>query len=283
MNEDCSRSESCTRTKYTYDALNRLTKITYSDSTPTVTDCYDGSNSSCISGGYSSSNGEGRRTAMSDGSGSTGWSYDAMGRTVTEKRTIAGKTKTVSYSYNLDGSIASITYPSGRLVSYSVGNAERLLSATDSNGTQYAVTASYAPMGALSAVIYGKVGSFSGAAEQRQYNNRMEVTSIQASSSNGTAVNLAPCYTSFSFSTGCSSSATNNNGSVTGVMNGVDTNEGQIFSYDNLNRILNAATKATSGNDCWGQGFGVDAVANLTSISVTQCSAGALTVTSDGY
>jgi len=284
MNEDCSRNESCTRTKYTYDALNRLTKITYSDSTPTVTDCYDGSNSSCISGGYSSSNGEGRRTAMSDGSGSTGWSYDAMGRTVTEKRTIAGITKTISYSYNEDGSIASITYPSGRVVSYSVGNAERALSATDSNGSQYAVTASYAPMGALSTVIYGKVtGGFNGITESRQYNNRLETTSIAASSSNGTAMNLAPCFTSFSLSTGCSSTSTGNNGSVTGIINGVDTGETQDFTYDNLNRILSAATKATSGNDCWGQSFGPDAVANLTSIGVSQCTAGWLSVTTDGY
>src|SRR5487761_257220 len=284
MNEDCSRNESCTRTKYTYDALNRLTKITYSDSTPTVTDCYDGSNSSCISGGYSSSNGEGRRTAMSDGSGSTGWSYDAMGRTVTEKRTIAGITKTISYSYNEDGSIASITYPSGRVVSYSVGNAERALSATDSNGSQYAVTASYAPMGALSTVIYGKVtGGFNGITESRQYNNRLETTSIAASSSNGTAMNLAPCFPSFSLSTGCSSTSTGNNGSVTGIINGVDTGETQDFTYDNLNRILSAATKATSGNDCWGQSFGPDAVANLTSIGVSQCTAGWLSVTTDGY
>jgi RHS repeat-associated protein len=96
-------------------------------------------------------------------------------------------------------------------------------------------------------------------------------------------MNLAPCFTSFSLSTGCSSTSTGNNGSVTGIINGVDTNETQNFTYDALNRIASAATKATSGNDCWGQSFGPDAVANLTSIGVSQCTAGSLSVTTDGY
>ncbi|HEV2489118.1 MAG TPA: RHS repeat-associated core domain-containing protein [Candidatus Acidoferrales bacterium] len=267
---------------YTFDALNRVTQVKYSDTTPTVTYCYDGSNTACISGGFSSSNGKGRRTAIADGSGNCGWSYDAMGRVVTERKTIVGVTKTISYSHNLDGSVASITYPSGRKVTYTVSNAQRPLSATDSNGSQYAITASYAPMGALSSVIYGQVsGGFAGTTEARAYNTRLEQTSITASSSNGTALSLTYCFDAFSSNT-CSTSSANNNGSVTGITNSVDTNETQTISYDNLNRVLSAATKSTSGNDCWGQSFGVDAVANLTSMSVTQCSAGSLSVSTDG-
>lgn len=267
---------------YSYDGLNRVTQIQYSDGTPTVTYCYEGSNTACISGGYSSSNPKGRRTAMADGSGNCGWSYDTMGRIVAEQKTIAGVTKTISYAYNLDGSIASITYPTGRKVTYNVGNAERSLSAADSNGSQYALTASYAPMGALSAVIYGQTTGFGGTTESRAYNNRMELTSIQAASTNGTALNLSPCYTSFSFSGGCTGT-TGNNGTVTGIVNSVDTSETQSYAYDNLNRISSAATQATSGNDCWGQTFGIDVVANLTSMSVTQCGGGPLSASTDGY
>ncbi|HKV77342.1 MAG TPA: RHS repeat-associated core domain-containing protein [Candidatus Sulfotelmatobacter sp.] len=272
----CQSTDPRGKTKtYSFDAQNRVSQIGYSDTTPAVTYCYEGNNTACISGGYSSTDGKGRRTAMSDGSGNTGWSYDPLGRIVAEQRTIAGKTKTISYSYNFDGSIASITYPSGRVVTYSVGDAERALSATDSNGTQYAVTASYAAMGALASVIYGQVsGGFTGTTEARAYNNRMETTGIQASSSNGTAVNLSYCFNPFSFSTGCSSSSTGNNGSVTGISNSVDTNESQTFAYDTLNRIASAATQATSGNDCWGTSFGIDAVANLTGMTPTQCSGG---------
>lgn len=279
----CSRTDSRgIVTTYTYDALNRVTKIAYSDSTPTVTYCYDGNNTACISGGFSSANGKGRRTAIADGSGTCGWSYDAMGHVLTEQKTIAGITKTISYSYNLDGSLATITYPSGRVLSYSTGNAGRPVSAADSNGSQYAAAAAYAPQGALATVLYGKVtGGFNGTTESRAYNNRLELTSVQASSTNGTALSLSPCYTSFSLSSGCSASTVGKNGSLTGIINSADTNETQVYGYDHLNRILSAATKATSGNDCWGQNFGIDAVANLTGITVTQCSAGSLSVSTD--
>lgn len=270
---------------YNYDALNRLTKISYSDTTHTVIYCYDGSNSACISGGFSSTNGEGRRTSMSDGSGNTGWSYDTVGRIVAEQRTIGTITKTISYSYNKDGSLASITYPSGDVITYTTGNAERPLSAVDSaHSINYALLASYSPAGEVSQVVYGRVtNGFAGTTEARQYNDRLQTTSISASSSNGTAINLSPCYTAFTLSSSsCSSTATGNNGSVTGIVNGVDSNTTLSFSYDTLNRILSALTKSSSGTDCWGQGFGPDAVANLTSITVSQCSAGSLSASTDG-
>jgi RHS repeat-associated protein len=223
---------------------------------------------------------------MSDGSGSTGWSYDADGRIVTEKRTIGTVTKTTSYSYNEDGSIASVTYPSGRVITYTTGDAGRPLSAVDSaNNINYALLASYSSAGAVSSVIYGRVpNGFNGTTEARGYNNRLETTSISASSSNGTATSLSPCYTAFALSSSsCSSTAAGNNGNVTGIVNGVDSNTTLGFSYDALNRILSALTKSSSGSDCWGQGFGPDAVANLTSITASQCSAGSLSASTDGY
>jgi YD repeat-containing protein len=55
---------------------------------------------------------------MSDGSGQTAWSYDSVGNILTEMRTIKGVTKTMSYAYSLDGSIATVTYPGGRVVTY---------------------------------------------------------------------------------------------------------------------------------------------------------------------
>ena len=69
-------------------------------------------------------------THLKNGRGATSWSHDAAGHTLTEMRTIAGITKTTTYSYNLDGSFASVTYPSGRVINYQMGNAGRMLSAT---------------------------------------------------------------------------------------------------------------------------------------------------------
>ncbi len=44
-------------------------------------------------------------------------------------------------------------------------------------------------------------------------------------------------------------------------------------------RLSTAASQATSGADCWGQTFGIDAVANLGSVSVSQCTGYTLSVT----
>jgi YD repeat-containing protein len=210
---------------------------------------------------------------MQDGSGICAYSYDAAGRIVTERSTIAGITKTISYAYNLDGSLKSVTYPSGRIINYTVGNAERVLQATDAGtGAQYALTASYAPMGALSTVIYGKVtGGFGGVTEARAYNNRLEYSAIQATSTAGTALNLGYNFTL----------PGGNNGSVASITNNADNGRTQNFTYDPLNRIGSAMSQAISGANCWGQGFTIDTVANLTAISSQQCSSGTLSVTVD--
>ncbi len=252
-------------TTYTYDALNRLTGMSYSDgSTPSVTYSYDQTSYN----GLTITNGLGRRTGMSDGSGTTSWSYDLNGNILTEKRTISGITKTISYAYNQDNSLKSLIYPSGRVINFTVNNAERTTSAIDSNGTQYAIAPSsgamYAPTGALSSAVYGKGGSFTGLTESRSYNNRLQITGITASSTGGTALNLALGFTNANHA--------NNNGEITSVTNNVDTGRSQNFVYDDLSRLTSALSQAISGPDCWGQSFTLDAVANLTAVTVSQCS-----------
>jgi RHS repeat-associated protein len=45
------------------------------------------------------------------------------------------------------------------------------------------------------------------------------------------------------------------------------------YTYHALNRVSTASSQATSGSDCWGQSFSYDRYANLTTISVTRCTA----------
>ncbi len=176
---------SCTTTvttNYFYDALNRLTKVTYSDgTTPTAQYGYDGNAlSGCATTppALTDSNPKGRRTSMCDGSGATSWAHDATGKILTEKRTIFGVTETISYSYNLDSSVAAVTYPSNNVITYTVSNAQRLTAAKDNgSGTQFATAASYAPPGGLSGVITGQIsGGFGGITESHTYNNSLEYT-----------------------------------------------------------------------------------------------------------
>ncbi len=264
-NAVCYRYDGRAYTDYAYDSLNRLTGISYSTISFPVTYTYDGG-----------TNQKGFLTSMADHSGSTTWSYNKVGWVTSEQRTIAGETNSISYAYNDDGTIAAITYPSSRTITYGVSNAERAISAKDvTNNIQYAVTASYAPVGALNSVLYGPASGFNGISTTSAYTNRLELGSLSASSTGGTAQNLSFTY-----------NLPGNDGTLTSIQNNVTSGLSESFTYDSLNRILSAATTATSGAGCWGQTFGPsgapppgppdDRWSNLTEINVTQCSAGSL-------
>src|SRR5207245_592542 len=79
--------------------------------------------------------------------------FDSEGRTKIENQTIniAGltpsgnpPTKSISYLYNLDGSLQQMTYPSGRTVSYEYSTIGRTGKAYD-NGTGGATYLSWSP------------------------------------------------------------------------------------------------------------------------------------------
>ena len=257
-----------TRTCYAYDSIHRLTQTSYSDGTATANYYFDQTSYN----GLTIQNGKGERTGMSDGSGQTAWSYDPMGRALAEEKTIAGVTKTIGYAYNYDGSLASLTYPSGRTISYGVDSLGRPQSAVDSaNGINYALSATYAPQGALASVLNGQTSSFTGITYSMGYNNRLWPSSISASSSNGTALSLSYSYFA--------------NGNVDVITNNRDNGRTVTYGYDSLNRINSASTQASSGADCWGQAVpssGYDRYANLLTINVTKCSAPSLSISVTG-
>jgi len=256
-------------TTYTYDVLNRLTSESYSDGTATVTYYYDQTtfNGLTINGGL------GRRTGMSDGSGLSAWNYDPLGHVLTERRTIAGITKTVSYSYTVNGLVSSIAYPSGNQITYTYNNAAQLISAVDSHNTiNYGLNATYSPQGAVSTMTRGSVqNGFTGITESYGFNSRLQPTSILASSTNGTALSL-----SYGFTAG------SNDGNIASETNGRVPGRSLNFTYDGLDRVATAQTQATSGPSCWGEGFGYDRWANLLTVSVSQCSAYPLSVGVNG-
>jgi len=268
---------------YCYDALDRLlTKAaTLSPATPST--CSNGTLPSPIAtysydqtsfNGLTITNGIGRRTGMTDAAGSEAWSYDAMGRPLFEKRTTNGVPKQSTYTYNLDGSIATLTYPSGRVITYTpqssgANTAGRMLSAVDSaNSINYATAAAYAPTGALASLTNG-----AGVISTFFYNSRLQPCRISVKSSG-----LAP--------TSCSDPATSNildfsynfsvgtadNGNVTAITNNRDTTRSQNFAYDSLNRLFTAqttSTHATSPAHCWGEQFGYDPWGNLLNITAS--------------
>jgi RHS repeat-associated protein len=257
---------------YTYDVLNRMLGRTYSNSDPSVAYTYD--QATCLAGETSCYN-VGRRTSVTDAAGWEGFSYDKMGREWAEQRTTNSITKTTSYTYNLDGSLATLTYPSGRTITHAYSGAARPVSAIDSaNSINYATLGTYAPQGAPASLTLGQAGSFAGINFTATYNTRLQPNELKASSSAGTAMDL-----SYNFL----DASSHNNGNVIGITNNRDTTRTQSFSYDALNRITSAKTGSTSGQNCWGETYTVDRWANLTAIGAvsgyTGCTQESLSVT----
>jgi RHS repeat-associated protein len=120
--------------------------------------------------------------------------------------------------------------------------------------------ACYAPTGALASDAHGQgFGGSNGITETWGYNNRLEATSISATSSNGTPLDLSYSYAA--------------DGSVSGFTDNLDNGRNEGMTYDGLNRLQSAATGATSGQDCWGLNFGDDPWDNLLSMSPSKCTA----------
>ena len=95
---------------YSYDALDRLTSISYTDGTPTVSYTYDDA---------------GNLATRTDASGTTTYGYNSRGL-LTSKTATAGIDQSVSYSYDLDGNLASVTDAHGT-VTYTYDDPRDLL------------------------------------------------------------------------------------------------------------------------------------------------------------
>jgi RHS repeat-associated protein len=92
---------------YVYDLLNRLTHVGFPDSTQDIGYTYD-------TGTY----GMGRRTGMTDPSGSATFGYDSRGRLIQKASIVNGYSYTVSQSLTYGGRVSSVVYPTGRIVDY---------------------------------------------------------------------------------------------------------------------------------------------------------------------
>jgi RHS repeat-associated protein len=283
------------------DPLHRITKKTYSNNDPAVSYFYD----QTTYNGLTIANGIGRRTGMSDAAGAEAWSFDAMGRTLVDRRSTNAITKNTSYTYNLDGSLATLTYPGSRVVIYTSDAAGRPILAHDqglnidyawgtcgpsSNGV------CYSPSGAMS---YMKNGTLFNSTYL--YNKRVQpcwtwvhTTNAGAPATCAQAGVTTAALLDFQYDFGL---GTADNGNVNRTVNRRNLGRSITYQYDELNRIKSAITDATSGTFCWGQLFGsmsgstyvsgYDSWANLKTItpdpSRPACATAALSKTINAY
>lgn len=256
-------------TNFGYDQLHRLIWKTYSNNNESQHFVYDQANPWT----FSVTNPIGRRVlAYHEVAPSTGpyfatvASYDPMGRPSFEQQGMTGAPyQRFDYAYNLDGSLKSLAYPSGRKLDYTYNIAQRATSMVDSaSGNNYATDATYKAWGALASMKNGVTPSFAGITTSNDFNSRMQPLFLSAAKPGGSIMSL-----NYDFHLGAG-----NNGNVFQITNNRENNRTQIFTYDELNRISTAKTQATTGQYCWGESFGYDIWANLTSRGVLSGYAG---------
>jgi RHS repeat-associated protein len=114
-------------TTYFYDASDRLTKKTYSDGTPTATFTYD---SAVIAGLPTPTNTMGRLVEQSTGNTAEVFSYDALGRVLSNAQctplNCGTSWVTLNYSYDLLGDLLSSTNGEGVTLTSTYNSAARL-------------------------------------------------------------------------------------------------------------------------------------------------------------
>ncbi|TXT25395.1 MAG: hypothetical protein FD131_4596 [Rhodocyclaceae bacterium] len=145
---------------FAYDALNRLTSITYPTAGEDVSYSFDG----CA-------NGIGRLCSVTDPTGSRAYTYDGLGRIASVSWAGNGPTTTTSYTWTPADKLASITYPSGRTVAYT-RNSLGQISAITTGGQNIVSGRTYRADGLLTGQTYGN-----GLVDTRSYDIQGRLTS----------------------------------------------------------------------------------------------------------
>ena len=202
---------------YSYDVVNRVTNIKF-PSDPGIVYTYD----TCI-------NGKSKLCGMTDSSGTMSYEYSAKGQVTKETKLIDGVTYVTNYAYNMNGSIISITYPSGRIVNYSSDAVGRVNAVTTTSGmttTSLATNITYKPYGNINAHTYGN-----GLNRTITYDRQYRIASIVTAG----IQNLSYVYDA--------------NSNITGITNNLDDTNDKTYSYDALNRLSGAT--GPWGNLAW--------------------------------
>jgi YD repeat-containing protein len=220
-------------TTYTYDALNRVSSIVYQGG---VTHAYQYDQGS---------NGLGRLTQITEPNSTTQYGYDQHGRLTSEARTINAVAYTTSYGYDAAGRMTSVTYPSGRQVTYTLDSLGRVqaIATTKDNTTQTVVSSvAYRPFGPPNGFTFGN-----GQAYTRGFDQDGRISSYTQGAQT-IAVGYDPASRIGSLSDAAVPANTNNYGYDTldrlTTFTGPSLN--QAFTYDGVGNRLTKTVAATS-------------------------------------
>ena len=146
---------------FVYDALNRPIRQSYPGAARDLLFGYD---QPAI----------GKLTSMQEEESSRSFTYNSLGQLTAETRTLGGTTATIGYGYDsVTGELATLTYPSGRVLTFSRDGAGRIVGlAVD--GAPLATDIQYLPFGPVRSASLGSLTLSS------SHDQRYQVSRIQA-------------------------------------------------------------------------------------------------------
>jgi len=192
--------------------------------------------------------GQGRLTTMTDESGTTHYRYDQVGRIVIEKWLRGAATFLTTYSYDRNGHIESIQYPSSRDIDFNAqaSDADRYDEVEgdfDSSTIDYATSIVYVPSGPVESFEYGNELLF-----DADYTKRYQATDWDIGTS-GDPDSLFDWTYSY-----------DDDGNVTAIS--MPSSESFDYTYDNTGRLTEGEDSRGSG---WGyRGWDYDGAGNVT-------------------
>ncbi len=249
------------------DGRGVVTSLTYDNAGRLLTRQYPAASAENITYNWDATGGGnkgvGRVTSIQDGSGSIAWTYNSLGQVIQEQKTTGAVIYTVGYTYDLAGNVTQITYPSGRVVSYSQDSNGRVSGATtQQNSTSPVVTlglsVAYTPFGPLTSLTYGN-----GLVLTRSFTQDYLLNTLQVQNSSGSTVVL---NRSLSFGDGIN---------LTGITDNITPTRNETYVYTATNRLQ-------EGDGIWGAlTWAYDGVGNRTSEVLT--SGGTTTTSTYSY
>ncbi|HKO57511.1 MAG TPA: DUF6531 domain-containing protein, partial [Thermoanaerobaculia bacterium] len=232
-------------TRQTYDLLGRVLTLSATRSgmpSESVAWSYDDP----APGQY----GIGRLATMTDATGPSGapsavYAYDRRGLLKSEVKRVDASTYTTSFHYDANGNLTSLTYPSGRVVTYGYDFADRPVSAA-SGATPLVTGATYLPFGPMTSLSFGN-----GTTKTMSYDARYRPTENKLTGPSGPIADYL--Y------------ASDAAGNITQIHDALDPAYDRDFGYDELNRL----TSASTGSSLWGSGsYSYDAMGNMLSLTL---------------
>ena len=197
-----ARTDGQGTTAFSYDALDRLTFIDYPGTADDTTLAYDNADN---------------RTRLSSPAAVYAYSFDAANRLTQQVMTVDGRSFTTTYGYDTRGNLTSLTYPTGRLITYSYDTANRVVSLTG-----YVTSATYHPSGGFASLAYAN-----GKTTTLGYDNRYRVGSI-----------ATPGVISYTY-------GYDGVGNVSSILDGLNAARNRSMAYDGVDRL-------TSASGVWG-------------------------------